>query len=1027
VRHHVLRRFTLLLVILWTSLASLQAEQLPLHVFTIADGLGSDRINCLIRDSRGFLWFCTDEGISRYDGYAFANYVVDETRHRRVYAMLEAADGVYWVGLQGALARFDPAGRSASRFTLIQPAGSPRSWSVNAIAADPAGGLWIGTTNWGLQHVDRVDNHWRLRPVDLGLPNAGSEPSTVRALRQASDGTLWIGAGSGLYRRWPTGHVEHYDRAGLPGIDIRAIHEEGDGRLWIGARDGGLCEIVAARSPATDVHVLKTYALHDGLPATHIQSILQTSDGTLWAAGFGGLTRLTSPDASGARRIDRSYTQREGLTAIGLEALAEDRDGNLWIGTGDAGVMKLVRNGFTTYTPRDGLASPWVSALFEDRSGAVCAVTPDHHAAHLANSDALINRFDGRAFTAARPHVPEGTRFGWGWHQISFQDRSGDWWVPTFQGVYRFANVDRIDRLASASPTSVITRRNGLPDNEAFRLFEDSQRRLWISTLADLRSRLTQWDRASGHFHTYGRADGLPEDAGTAFAEDHAGSLWIGFFEAGLARLRDGRFTVLSASDGLPRGSIRALHVDQAGRVWVATGSGGLGRIDDVSADRPSILAITTRQGLSSDDVWSIAEDQWGRLYVGTGRGLDRLDPESGEVRRFTSNDGLAPGVVQVSLRSRHGDLWFGTPQGLSRLRPEQDQPRSPPPALITGMRVAGVPVSVSDVGEIRMPRRSLRADQNHVEIDFVGLGFRSGEAIRYHYKLSGADDRWSPLGQKRSVTFVGLAPGSYDFVVEAVGADGRASLQPASMAFTIEPPLWQRRWVRTVGALMLVLAAYAAHRLRIAQLLAVERVRARIATDLHDDVGTSLSRMSILSEVLKRECTGLGPGATRVLTEIAESARGLIDGMSDMVWSVDPRRDDLNSLIARFRAFASDVLDASGIQWAFEVPPDADRIHVGSEHRRHLFLILKEATTNVVRHAGCTRAAIRLVKEGSTLRAEVWDNGCGIGGSPRGAPAPEMGHGLRNMRPRAQEMGGRLEVQSSGGETCVRLTVALR
>ncbi len=998
------------------------AEQLPLHYFTVADGLGSDRINCLLKDSRGFLWFCTDEGVSRYDGYTFTNYTVDDDRHRRAFAMLETADGDYWAGFQGGIGRFEPVARSSTHFTMLAPDRALRAWTANALAEDPRGGLWVGTTNWGLYHVDRDGNRWRLRSVDIGLPHRGSEPATIRALHASRDGTLWVGAGSGLYRRSPDGQVVHFDRRnGLSGVDIRAILEEHD-RLWIGSRDGGLCLLTSAEDGS--IVVTAKYGPREGLAATHVEAIWRSADGTMWIGGYGGLTRLVV-DANGSRRVERAYTMNEGLSATGISALDEDRDGNLWIGTEDAGVMKLARDGFVTYTQRDGLPSLHVNALLEDRTGAVCVVTPATDVAALARHDWFISRFDGQHFHATRPNVPSGTEFGWGWHQIWLQGRHGDWWIPTLRGVYRFSNVG-VSELAVERPASIFSTRHGLPDNDVFRLYEDAAGDLWISTLADLQSRLTRWNRASRTFHTFTSSDGMPEDAATAFAEDRRRGLWIGFYEAGLARVRDGRVTTWSVADGIPAGMVRSLHVDAGGSLWIATGSGGVARIDDVSADRPHIVSYTTRNGLPSNDVWTIAEDDWGRIYFGTGNGLARLDVKSGEIRRFTSSDGLAPGIVQVSFRAHGGDLWFGTPQGLSRLIPQRDRPRAPPPTLVTAVRVAGVPMPVSELGVRETPPLDLSSSQDHVDIEFVGLGFGAGEALRYRYKLEGTnDDRWIPIAQ-RTVSFANLSPGAYRFVVEAIGADGRTSSQPAAVSFTIATPLWRRWWFEAFAILAIAALVYAAHHNRVTRLVAIERVRTRIATDLHDDVGSSLSRMAILSEVLIRQAQSSDPARVRVLTEIADSARALVDGMSDIVWSIDPRRDDLNSLLARLRDFAADVLDARGIPCVFEAPPSAERVRLAADHRRHVYLILKEAVTNIARHARCSRAGIRVAVDGSTLIAEVWDDGQGLTEQPGRPESRSGGHGLHNMKARAREIGARLDIRSTDAGSAIRLSVAL-
>ena len=225
------------------------------------------------------------------------------------------------------------------------------------------------------------------------------------------------------------------------------------------------------------------------------------------------------------------------------------------------------------------------------------------------------------------------------------------------------------------------------------------------------------------------------------------------------------------------------------------------------------------------------------------------------------------------------------------------------------------------------------------------------------------------------------MAPGSYRFLVRAVSPDGLFSEKPAAITFRILPPLWQRWWVLTLALLITASMIYALYRYRIAQLLKVERVRTRIATDLHDDIGASLSRMAILSEVVKQQTAGgNGNQSTGLLTEIADSARGLVDSMSDIVWSIDPRRDDLQSLVRRLRQFASDVLEAREIDWELQVPPEVESLKLGPDERQHLFLILKESINNIVRHGeGTKTVSLSINVAGRQLIAEVQDDGCGF------------------------------------------------
>jgi two-component sensor histidine kinase len=526
---------------------------------------------------------------------------------------------------------------------------------------------------------------------------------------------------------------------------------------------------------------------------------------------------------------------------------------------------------------------------------------------------------------------------------------------------------------------------------------------------------LTRWERSTGALHRYDHRDGLPTfNWVNVFAESPGGELWLGMHNGGLVRQRASRFEQFAEGEGMPEGMGQGLYFDRAGRLWVATRGGKNGRIDDPSAARPRSEPFAEPGLLASDNLRCFVEDERGNIYVGTARGVDRFDPRTGQVKHLTTAEGLAKSEVMKAFRDSRGTLWFGTRDGLSRLLPEPERPEPPPPILISGMRISGVPHPISELGETSLSGLVLQSHQNQIEIDFFGLSFSAGENLRYQYRFEGVDRDWSPPTDQRTVA-ASLTPGTYRFLVRAVNTEGVTSATSAVISFRILRPIWQRWWFILLAALLFAALIYLVYRYRVAQLLQVERVRTRIATDLHDDIGASLSRMAILSEVVKHQNGGTGE-AEGLLTEIAESARGLVDSMSDIVWSIDPRRDDLRSVVQRVRQFASDVLEAKGIGWEFRLQPEVEKVKIGPEQRRHLYLIFKEGINNVVRHAdGAKNVSLSLALNHQHLVGEIRDDGCGFTPRPPGEinGRSRGGNGLVNMRARAEEVKGRVEIES--------------
>jgi signal transduction histidine kinase/ligand-binding sensor domain-containing protein len=997
------------------ALAAASAEHLPIRFYTTADGLPSNSVYCLVRDSRGFMWFCTSEGLSRYDGYGFTNYGVDQgLPDDGVIHFLETRDGEYWVATASGISRFLPGisletdqtgGKSRRFFDVyrLEPNEYFNRWPLQ-LAEAPDGRIWCLTTD-GLYRLDRTRKQFEA--IETGAL------SGYTSLFQERDGSLWLGDVAALYRRLPDGRKELYHKAeGLPVsqdglVGVHAILRDRDERLWI-ATSNGLCRMSAHPAPGK-ASVERVYTRRDGLTDDVVVSLFQSRDGTIWVATQYGLSRFVPGLGKTADRF-RSYTPRRGLDLPGVDAnfahFAEDNRNNLWIG--GFGAKRLALSGFTVYTVEDGLATNNVQSLFEDREGRLIAVT---------GYPWTFNVFNSERFLPIVPRVPKDIiRANWGHWQIQFQDHAGAWWVPAGkQGLCRYPRVRHIEDLAHTLPEKVFTERDGLPGwGYACALFEDSRGDVWISTRAP--NSLVRWSRADGLIHNFRPAQGGMQ-VWKAFAEDRAGNVWISLSIHHVTRYREGRFEVFTPAEGLPEGEVTSLFLDHAGRLWLGSSRGGLARVDDPTAVRPRFSVYTTRSGLASNSILCITEDAWGRIYA-AGRGIDRLDPETGRVRHFGEADGLRFSTPpQVAYRDRYGALWFGA----TRLMPTQEEP--PPPAIrITRLRVRGVERPISEMGESRIEGLRLRPTENQVQVEFGSLNFEVGETIRYQYKLEGTERDWAPPADSHSVNYAVLSPGSYRFLVRAVNTEGVASPAPASLEFTILPPFWLRWWFWTAAVIALALAAVSAHRYRLRHALALERVRTRIATDLHDDIGSSLTQIAILSEVVRRHMETDAAQAAPPLLRIADISRELVDSMSDIVWAINPRRDHLGDLTYRMRRFASDILPARNIEFDFQVPAAAEDTALGAEVRRQVFLVFKECVNNIVRHSGCRRAEFGLKVQQHRLLLWVHDDGKGLS-----VPGNGHGHGLASMEQRIRSLGGEWKISSEPGHgTAVSVSVPL-
>ncbi len=1029
------------------------AQRLPLKAYSTADGLVHNSVNRIVRDSLGFLWFCTAGGLSRFDGYSFTNFGVDQgLPHADVTDFLETRTGEYWIGTRGGLVRFEPTGvtkREAapaagaearpSMFVPVAPAGDAQSVvAVTVLREGRDGAIWVGTTD-GLFRLEPHGGRQSLHPVAIGIPHDNVEQRVVTDLLEDRGGTLWIATEDGLYRRWRDGTAARYgDRDGLPGTFLQTLLEDHEGRLWAGGYSGFF------RFTAGDTReppVIDRRFTTPDLPSPWVLQLFETSQHRFWVATTMGLVEYL-PAGDGQGRHFLTYGARNGLTYAGILALGEDVGGSLWLGMPDEGVLKLANSGLTAYGERDGLHH--VGAIFEDRAHQLCfrgSVLGDSRksvfeGARLdlmnVNEPKLYTRFgcfDGQGFEwftlAWGPLVypiaglsDADAVVGWVQEHVTLQARSGEWWVGTGQGLYRFPAADRFSALKSVNPIVLYTTHDGLAAWQVYRLFEDSRGNVWISTVdATTTHGLARWEPASQRPRDLANSPGLPslkDELARAFCEDAAGAIWIGFDNA-LARYADGAFTLFTSADGLPPGAIRDIHLDRSGRLWLASARSGLIRVDGAERGRPTFVRYTTKQGLSSDSLDVIVDDADGHIFVGGARGLDRLDATTGNVKHFSAADGLPAGRFVTGYRDSRGVLWFGTSSSLFRFEPPGDRPAVPPSIRITGLRVMDVQQSVSALGERDVSLADLAPDQHRLQVDFSALSFAPGEVLRYQYQLDNVGGGWSAPSDQRSVTYASLSPGRHMFRVRAVNSDGALGTDAASVTFTVLRPLWLRWWFLTLEVSALLAIVYGFYRYRVARVLELAAVRTRIATDLHDDIGANLTRIALLSEVARRT-----PGDVP-LASIASIARESVSSMSDIVWAINPKRESVADLIRRMRQHAEEVFTLRDINLRFNADAH-DSSRLGVDVRRDLLLTFKEAVNNAARHSQCSQVSIDLRRDGSCLLLSVADDGVGFDTS-----SESQGHGLASLGRRAERLRGTCAVQSSpGAGTTVTLRIPL-
>jgi signal transduction histidine kinase/outer membrane protein assembly factor BamB len=739
------------------------------------------------------------------------------------------------------------------------------------------------------------------------------------------------------------------------------------------------------------------------LPLGPMQDILvlaRDAMGTLWIGTRAGLVAWRDGRAT-------HYAIAHGLSDDWIRCIFPDRDGNLWIGTHLGGVCRLAPEEIASFTRTEGLASENVVWVRESIDGRIYATTQDAGVYEIGARD--VRQVPG---TDAVP-------FDKIWARLH-RDRRGGWWFGTIDGFYHVPGPS-LD-LSKKRP---IGPREGFFGTGAYNnIAEDSTGRIWLGG-ADHSVYVFDPDREPLAMHRYDFGESLTTESPRYFLCTRAGAVWMATY-VGVWRLRGERWERLDPAAGIPDPDLntRFLFEDSRGRVWIGLRFSGVSMTDEPDAERPRFVNYSTARGLPSNAVWAITEDETGRIYLGTGRGVCELDVDTGRTRVYTTADGLAGDVVNALLRDRHGYIWAGTSGGLSRIDPGmRHASKTPPPVLIARVEAGDEPLAIPERGAARVAGIVLPHSRNNLVVECAGISF-SHAPLSYQWRMNGVDADWSAPSRDRTLRYAGLAPGAYTLHVRAVTPDGLASAEPAEVELRVLPPIWMRWWFLALCAAAIAAAALAWHRARIRRIVAMERIRRQIATDLHDDIGSGLSQIAILSEVAKRDAA-TEPALVGRLDELAELARAMREGMSDIVWAIDPRKDRLVDLVRRMQQVAFGLLATNGRVVEFNAPSEdaMRRLALPPDRKRHLFLAFKETVANVARHSGAARARIDVAIGERAITLVIEDDGAGFD-----PDAAHEGHGLASLRSRASALGARLAIDSSPGRgTRVELVVPLK
>lgn len=951
--------FALFVVASGVSAARWQAQS-----WTTDDTLPQGTVHGIWQTRDGYLWFTTYGGLVRYDGIEFRVFERATTRgiaSNRFTTIFEDSSGTLWAGTEDGFITANRKGVFRSYH-----AGGPG----NAICTigEYAGTIWV-LSNDGFFAFDGTTFIPRLPPA---LHEAGFTTPYGYGYHQgfayaSPQGVEVIGPGKRVT-------VKTEDR-------VARVYADQHGALWITQR-AGLLRFLNGQT--------RSFPLGPETPPGGVSAVLLASDGAPWVAIEGrGVARI------GKDGIDW-VTPSDGLASPLVTTLFEDREGEIWAGSADNGITCIRPRIATVFGVDSGLPNPNVYPLIVSGTSLLAGTWGSG-----------LYRLVGDRFQ------PVGTETG---HIMSvLEEPDGTlWWTTYGQGITRFKNGQRRE----------FTTADGLPNLIVPVLYRDRKGRIWAGTYGGL----VRFD--GDRFRPLPINGAAPWHEIHVLAEDRDGSLLVGT-RAGLGRLRSGKLEIVADErSGLVSGNVRAIHVDGDGTLWVGTYDGGVSRIRN-----GHVATITTREGLFDNGVFSILEDN-AFFWMSCNRGIYRvarteLDAVAdGNLRSLsalslTRRDGLESaecngGVQSAGCRTADGRLWFPTQRGVVMIEPRLLHSGGPPPDVqIVSASVDGDEVPVA------APLR-VSAGGKRIDIHYASMTFIDSERIRYRTMLEGLDGRWSQIIGRRTVSYTGLAAGRYRFVVSAANAAGQWNSHPASIDIVVLPPFWRTAWFLTLVAGLIAAALGVVFWLRLRTLekrraaqaefsrrliLQQEEERKRVAVELHDSLGQNLLVIKNRA-LLAAERESDTAAVAQQLCEISETASTAIDEVRRIAYNLRPAELDQLGVTRAIEALLRRIGAASPILLSSRIDP-IDGL-LSKEAEVNIFRIIQEWMSNVVRHSGATAAVVSITREPPRLLIRVHDDGAGLG---QQATGQRIGLGIRGISERARILGGTCEITSREGE----------
>jgi ligand-binding sensor domain-containing protein/two-component sensor histidine kinase len=992
-----------------------QAPYLYFSRLTAENGLSHNKVNCILQDKRGFIWVGTDDGLNRYDGRYFTHFRnvpgdVSTISGNLITDLLEDEKGILWIATaDGGLTKYDyrlPPSQQFKQYKhLPNDSSSIPVNIVNCLLEDKNGYLWLGTSTRAVLRFDKRTEKF-VRTIIKG-------PRNILDLCLDTDDTLWVGRVGGGIVKVNTKDMSYtvdprysdlYDTK-LPHTVVSALYRDRDNDIWYGSWDKVLYRFNAATQQE---EVWRGNGDPQSFSNDDIQGFAEDASGKIWMAGkYNGLTVL---DKKEKKFFNYRYDPaREGTIAGNkVNCVFIDRSGLVWLGT-DKGISfcNPAQHSFVqTFLPsmqRDIT----IYDFFKDDQGDLWIGTSEGIFMQPSGGRSFVHKplqYEGRKLTVSK----------------FFRDSDGTFYIGTDFSLFIYdpatgalkllpnTQQDRViyNIIESRIVSIVRDEIEGHPVLIAapyghFLVYYDFTDQKWVSRNDTVKKILDKFP--------------LRDNLIRKIYKDPGGDIWLATAKLGLGEWRKGNFPKIDYLETNPfnkkaisNDNIYDIISDAKGNLWITTYGGGLNYFDKSTRSFQHIEgANNLLEGMQTDEQ--------GNLWMISNGHLHKYDLRLKNFSSFRLPDLEKSGGVRGSIyKDQAGNMYVGGTNYFIEFHPGIiNTVRGEPKVYFTDFKIFNN--SYSDL--LHQKKIRLQHTQNYFTIEFSAPEFSSGQ-ISYSYMLEGFDKDWVEVGDRNFASYSNLDGRDYVFKVRATNKKGNWSQEYAALSIRIIPPFWKRWWFYGICAAVIAGTIYGLYRYRINELLKRQAIRNKIAQDLHDSVGSTLSSISVYSQVAKiyneqKKSTDL----TNTLEKISAASGEMISEMSDTVWAINPRNDNMDTMLGRMESFARPLLASQEIRFHFSYDPGIKQLSLEMTKRKNFYLIFKEAVNNALKYSGCRNLWVSIKHRNGQLYLIVQDDGKGFDTAKVEKTQSMSGNGMQNMSMRAKEMKGDCSVTSAPGK----------